>query len=108
MTNENLQPKEYVTWNNELIIELLATKMSVKELIKQLNLRCTKQLSVKASSQVITKHLIGLRADGKISLEKVIHNDHGIMVDSIWITKPLVAETNSFNSAREIQNRRGG
>jgi DNA-binding transcriptional ArsR family regulator len=87
MNKENQPNKPYETWNDEIIIELLRTKMSVRELISKLNENCTKQITIRGSYQTLVRHLIKLKSEGFVSLEQVIYKT-GKVFDSTWKSTP--------------------
>jgi DNA-binding transcriptional ArsR family regulator len=107
MNKERENNKKYESWNDEIIIELLRTKMSVRELISKLNENCTKQITIRGSYQTLVRHLIKLRSEGFISLEQVIY-DKGKVFDTIWKAKPEggqhVIDKRNFREQRENIN----
>jgi hypothetical protein len=105
MNKENLQSKEYETWNEELILKILGTEMTVRDLISELNKICTKQIKInKSTYDFFSKYLLGLRADGKVECKKVIENIFGKTVDSIWKTVPV---HHSMNLRKQRQSLMG-
>jgi hypothetical protein len=99
MTKEKLQPKEYQSWNDKLIVELLEIKMSVKELIVELNKCCVEQILVKDSYEKFAKHLLRLRSEGKVNYIQSIERS-GRVVDSVWEVNPVANEASNSRLER--------